>query len=159
MTWEIFLQNQSLTFLYAIQFGGLFCILYDFFRILRVLKKYGKFHIVLQDLLYWLIVTFLTFLFLLSRTNGAVRGFVLVGELLGFIIWRLTFSCWLYPFFSKLFGKIALLLASVEAKKTSFLIKGTFKLEKVLKITLKKLKKGLKKGWDLLYTKRNHQIK
>lgn len=151
--------NQTATFLYAVLFGCLICLLYDVFRLVRVTKKYTVLSVFVQDILFWALVTFLTFLFLLSRTNGALRGFVIVGQILGFIIFRCTFSDWLFPLFAKFFLSLARFSTCIEHKKTALLRRFTTFLEKVVKITGKKLKKGLKTMGHLLYTKRKSKNK
>lgn len=158
--WEIFLREQSLTFVFAIVLGFFFCILFDLFSFIRCMKKTSNFMVMVSDLVFWLIVTFVTFLFLLSRTNGEVRGYVLAGELIGFVFWRLTVSRLLFPFFKNIFCISGRFFHRFNMKKTAFLIHLSeslclffLKFCKTLKKLAEIIKKLLKKGYRLLYTK------
>ncbi|MBR7071892.1 MAG: spore cortex biosynthesis protein YabQ [Clostridia bacterium] len=139
----------------------IYCRLYDLFRILRKTVKQTVVSVFIEDLLFWLLITFLSFLFLLSRTNGEVRGYVLLGMSFGFVLCRLTISRLLVPAEIKILGAVLSFFAFLECKKTAFLVTFISHFEQFLKnagkkllFLLKKGKKGLKKGYKMLYTKR-----
>lgn len=90
--WYINIADQTITFLLSLAMGCVFCLLYDCFRILRIINNYSKTAIFIQDILYWIICAFLCCCFLIIRCSGEIRGYVLVGSLLGWIIFRLTLS-------------------------------------------------------------------
>lgn len=81
-------------FLRACLLGAALGIFFDFFRILRRSFGGGTGIICLQDLFYWLVVGYATFSFLLRYCDGKLRWFVFCGELLGWVLFRLTLSGW-----------------------------------------------------------------
>lgn len=161
--WEINITTQALTFLYAVILGALLCIFYDIIRAFRKAGLNGNISVFITDILFWLVNTFLTFVFLMATTNGQFRVFVLVAELIGFVICRLSLSKLLFPFFkiilgaiSKMFGIISY-YSAVGCFKIEQLLHSFNKLfRKNLKIALKEVKKLLKNGWKMLYTNRNN---
>lgn len=107
--WEISNSFQLLGFLYSLGLGGIFCIIYDFLRVIRKNGFNSDFAVCLQDLLYFIFVSPATFCFLLATTNGEIRAYVLVGIIVGFVIIRLTVSrvaLIVFAYFIKAFLKI-----------------------------------------------------
>ena len=90
--WEINNLHQWCTFGMSLVVGLLCCIIYDVFRLDRQIFKREKLTVFFQDILLWLIYTFIIFSFILIRTNGEPRLFVFFGNILGFLICRLTIS-------------------------------------------------------------------
>ena len=90
--WEINNSLQILSFSRSLVLGILLCVLYDFIKSLRLTVNFSAIAIFLQDIAYSCIAAFVTFLFLLSVTNGEMRGYVISGILAGFIISRFTLS-------------------------------------------------------------------
>jgi spore cortex biosynthesis protein YabQ len=79
-----------LTFLYACMLGVALGILYDVFRILRRALPLPAALVAAQDLLFFFLCAFFSFLFLMAQTDGRIRWFVAVGELLGAVLYHLT---------------------------------------------------------------------
>lgn len=77
-------------FLRACLLGAALGVFFDFFRILRRSFGGGTVVVALQDLFYWLIAGYATFSFLLRYCDGRLRWFVFCGELLGWVLFRLT---------------------------------------------------------------------
>ena len=82
--------GEALLFLSSCLLGGSFGVLYDGFRVLRLFIPTGEKLAFIEDGLFFLLITAMNFLFFLSRTYGTLRVFLLVGELLGFLIYYLT---------------------------------------------------------------------
>jgi spore cortex biosynthesis protein YabQ len=89
---EIYLAQQTGAFLWAILIGAGLALIYDAFRILRIAIPCGKGFIAAQDILFFIICAIVTFLYLLSHADGKVRAFLLLGELLGAVIYFCTLS-------------------------------------------------------------------
>lgn len=142
--WEINSLSQFISFLYALALGGIFCLFYDIFRSFRHIFKFGDIAVVFQDIIYFIIISFVTFIFLLSVTNGEIRGYILFGIALGFLICALTIS--------KLFFKI---LTAFLGVFSCFFRKVRLFAAKIFKNIENTFKKGLKKVKGLLYTKNN----
>lgn len=90
--WEINNELQLLGFLRSVALGGLLCVFYDFLKAYRIAAKPSAVSVMVQDILYFCLCAPITFCFLLSVTNGEIRGFVFVGAVFGFILLRLTIS-------------------------------------------------------------------
>lgn len=84
---------QCVTFLLSLLLGSLLGALYDVFRITRKAIPLPGILIALEDLLYFLLCSVLSFVYLMEMTDGRIRWFVLVGELFGAVIYRMTLSC------------------------------------------------------------------
>lgn len=161
--WEINIADQTVTFVVSMGIGGLFCTVYDIIRAMRKVCINSFFAVFFADIIIWVIYAFLTFIFLMSRTNGEIRGYVLVGELLGFILWRVSMSKVIFPLFAWIFINFA----AVNRKISDHTGKIYIKVEKIvfkflraiasfLKCVTKSVKKLLKKGCGLLYTNINN---
>lgn len=84
--------EQTKNFLFSCGFGFLLGILYDFFRILRIAFFRKKISVFIQDIIFWALSAMLTFIFILSLNHGEIRGYILFGELLGFVIYFFSFG-------------------------------------------------------------------
>lgn len=160
--WEIDVGNQVLTFLYSLVLGAIMCVCYDF---LRTVRKYGlnSFSAVfITDISFWAISGIVTFIFLISRTNGEVRGYVIISELTGFLIFRILLSRFILPIFDfavkkavKIFTLFSKLFYSVFEKAEAASLKIAKIMLKKLKSGLKCIKKLLKNRHKVLYTNEN----
>ncbi len=81
------LADQTRLFLLALGFGFALGILYDFFRMLRLLFSRKGGWLPAQDILYALCCTLLSFFFFLAVSDGSLRGFGVAGEILGWLIY------------------------------------------------------------------------
>lgn len=139
--WEINLVSQIISFLYAVLVGIILSVFFDFFRALRKVKLYGKTAIFFQDIAFWIIATLITFLLLIARCNGEVRGYILIGELLGFFGYRITLSkfvLWFLLFFIKCHIRIFNIYKRNLDRFADFL---SLVFRKIGNILLKKVKK------------------
>ncbi len=160
--WEIGVGDQLLTFLYSLILGGIFCVFYDAFRALRKCGLNSYIAVFISDILFWIIAAFVTFIFLIARTNGEVRGYVLVAQLLGFVAFRFTISRFSFPLFKVIFGFILRVLKKISAgiavfcSATERVLKflGEF-MQKIFKSAVQTLKKLLKSARKVLYTNEN----
>lgn len=86
----VYLADQTLSFLHALILGAVLGALYDVFRILRIAVPTKRGVIFAQDVLFFLLCAITTFLFLLTSIDGVVRVFLLIGELLGAVLYYFT---------------------------------------------------------------------
>ncbi|MEG0693175.1 MAG: spore cortex biosynthesis protein YabQ [Oscillospiraceae bacterium] len=84
--------NEVFVFLKACILGVFFGGLYDVFRILRLSFKNPKFLIFIEDVLYCSIVTLASFIFIVMENSGYLRAFLIIGELLGSMLYFFTVS-------------------------------------------------------------------
>lgn len=90
--WEINSYSQYLCFLYSVLIGGIIGVIYDFFKIDRILFKRSILFIIFEDILFWVISAFIFYSFSIVFSNGQVRGYLLIGCLCGFFTYKLTVS-------------------------------------------------------------------
>ena len=77
--WKIFMEALAVGFVR----GG--C--YDVFRIIRTAFKFGRKLFIVSDFVFCLWTGFLSFSFLLNRNFGILRGYIFLGEGIGFLCW------------------------------------------------------------------------
>ena len=84
------LADEVYSFLFALGVGALLAAVYDCFRAVRIAICLPSVVVFFLDLLFSFFVFITTFFLLLERAYGKIRIMLLLGELLGFIIYRLT---------------------------------------------------------------------
>ena len=138
--WEISLNHQVTTVLLSLFMGAVFYIIYDTFKAIRqffVLRSMGVF---ICDITFFMLISLIEFCFLLSRCNGEIRGFVLIVQLVGFFICRVTIS--------RLYLKILMMLlkgAGIVIRLLNALLCKTYNLSATfLKKAYKKIQNFLK---------------
>lgn len=87
---EFSLADQTIYFLYSLLFGVILSALYDVVVVIRMLSNNRALKLILLDVLYMSLCAVLTVLFAMPFNKGEVRYFVLFGEMIGFIVYRLT---------------------------------------------------------------------
>ncbi|MEE0946467.1 MAG: spore cortex biosynthesis protein YabQ [Acutalibacteraceae bacterium] len=107
--WEINLLSQCITGGYSLIVGFCFALFYDLFKGYRKVFNSNGLSVFFQDVFVSVIITVFTFLLLIARCNGEIRGYVLVGELLGFWLYRVTLSLLFLKLIIYLYKKIAVL--------------------------------------------------
>lgn len=92
------ISEQTNIFLVAVLTGIVIGIFYDVLRIIRKIIPHPYFLVQLEDLLYWIIISGFMFLVLFTKNYGEIRGFVLLGALLGNMIYFFTISIMIMKF-------------------------------------------------------------
>ncbi len=82
-------------FLLSILWGGILLLAYDILRIFRRLIKQGAFLVAIEDLIFWLLASLFIFSMIFYENNGVIRGFSIIGMLLGIILYHFSISEWL----------------------------------------------------------------
>ena len=86
------INNQAFLFLVFLLNGVFIGLIFDFFRILRKSFKTTNIITYIQDILFW-ILTGISIIFCMYKfSDGEMRFFMLLGMILGFCIYLLTFS-------------------------------------------------------------------
>lgn len=132
-----FSNSQQLTaFLLSVVLGAVFCLLYDIVRFYHISFKCTKLSVFIVDILYFLVIGFMSYCFLLIYCKGTLRLYVFLGEVLGFIIARLSVS--------KLFlGLLKLIKSGFDAIYNFFKKPIRFLKEKFIQFLLKPITKKL----------------
>ncbi len=90
--WEISNSFQAISFLYSIILGIGFCLIYDVLRAFRKQTTPSFFEVLIEDLIYFIFAALITFIFLMSVSNGELRGYVIIGITIGFTVCFFTLS-------------------------------------------------------------------
>ncbi len=98
----ISVSQQTITFLQSTLLGIGLGVLYDLFRILRLIIPSGKIISFVEDIIYFLLCGVISFAFLLAVNNGIVRGYLLIGEFLGAALYYFTLGKLIYRVADKL---------------------------------------------------------
>lgn len=81
---------ETVVFLYACLLGVGLGVVFDFFRLLRLIFGGQPFLVFLEDLLFFTLAAGCTLYFSITFCSGWMRIFVLAGEFLGFVIYHFT---------------------------------------------------------------------
>lgn len=157
--WEINSNFQVLSFLYSLCLGGIFSLIYDVFKAIRLALRFSTILTFIADILYFLIICFMSFCFFLATTGGEIRAYILIGFIIGFFTIRFILSDIIVKILSKLI-KWILKILSVSDTAINGLIDKIYaifssifkKLSYFFKNIENTLKKHLKKSKVLLYT-------
>lgn len=152
--WEISNKLQAVSFLYSLVLGVIFCAFYDVFRAVRLVFKPKDWQVFLQDIIYFSIISFTTFIFLLSLTNGEIRGYILFGTVLGFCVFYFTVSKYFLMVLKKTIWLINWCFGKINDGCNWLFSKIESIISKISLNTVTFLKKLLKKIKGLLYTKK-----
>ena len=86
------IREQTLLFLSTVGAGMGMALIYDIFRIFRKFIKHPAVFVYMEDVLYWLIVSFAMFYFMLSQNYGDIRAFTIIGAAVGAVLYLSAFS-------------------------------------------------------------------
>ena len=151
--WEINNTAQAISFFYSLLLGMIFCLLYDLLRVWRAFFHLSDIVIFFQDIIYFIVISFVTFIFMIPLTNGEIRGYIIVGIFLGFCICFFTVSRFVFEILKFIFSKIkGFFKCLFKFFYTNFAKADNFIAEKLKKLK-NCCKKGLKKVKRMLYTK------
>lgn len=110
------LSEQMISLLYSLLCGVILGAVYDIFRTVRVVAGGRKRIIFVCDLFFMLIFTFVSFFYSMSVTRGNTRYFIVMGEIVGFLVFRLTVGRISVRFFEYLFVSIKKIIKIVIEK-------------------------------------------
>ena len=155
--WEIDIAGQIFAFVYSILSGVVFCLIFDITRFIRKRFAPSNTAVFIMDIAYFTVLGFAEFCFFLATTNGEIRGFVFIGNIIGFAFCRFLLS----GVFLRIVGFIYRIVEFVAGAFNRFIfapITVVFKkfyycIIKLCKKSLFFMKKGLKKPKRLVYTK------
>ena len=100
----ISLSAQTAYFLWSLVLGVALGMLYDVIRAMRMVLRAGKIHVLISDIVFFTACGVITSLFSLPFNKGDVRVFILFGEAVGFLAYRITLGSVMgkvYAFFAK----------------------------------------------------------
>ena len=86
----ITLSEQLIQFGVAALVGVALGVVYDFFKVLRLIGLNFKIAVFVEDILFFLIATVTMFSYYMQETDGKFRIISLVAAVLGFLVYSLT---------------------------------------------------------------------
>ncbi len=92
------MNNQAYLFVMFILNGILIGVLFDVFRILRKSFKTSDFITYIEDIAFWLLAGAITLYFIFYFNSGEIRLYILIGIILGILIYILTISKYIIKF-------------------------------------------------------------
>ncbi len=101
-------------FLLSLGLGFLLGVLYDAFRVIRLVISRGKAAVYVFDILYIALTAVLTYLFILEVNMGAVRAHILIAALMGFFCYYISFGVFVVRLCDKLAALITRCLHAVK---------------------------------------------
>lgn len=125
--------------LYSFSLGIIITFVYDNIRIFRCIIKHNSFFIAIEDLIFWIAVTFSIFTLQYYENNGMFRWFSIIGAFLGMNIYRVTIS----RIYVNLVSKILLFMIKWFIKIMAFLLKPVFFMEYQTRRGIRKTGRGL----------------
>lgn len=87
---QFFISDQVHIFLMSIICGAIMGIINEPFRFLRYMGINDKSSVFIQDIAFMIAIAFISFFFALCYNKGELRFFILLGELIGFLMFRYT---------------------------------------------------------------------
>ena len=154
---EINLIDEFYIFLVSINYGLILGVIYDLYRVFRYYSKPKKILTMIEDFILWLIITLVFFIFLLRNTDGVIRGFIVVGFLIGYIIYYKIISKYNFPLLIKCFKLILVvfneIIKIILYPFTKILGFGKRKFRKG-SILLRELLKDIKKYYKITSNKK-----
>lgn len=125
------LQWELSTVLSSAFLGMAAAFIYDCIRVVRRIIRHKKvWTIAVEDIIYWVCMSFLAFSATYNLSNGAVRGFMVVTAILGALLYRAVLGKYYVKYMTKLIN---------------FLIKPLKKIGGLINIKLGHLKELCKK--------------
>ena len=109
MTYGVSLARQTYAFFVSVGFGFALGIVYDIFFVIRNTLSKRRWITLVCDIVFTVSASVLSFLLLLVITDGLVRGYAVIGELLGFFVYYFSLGV----FIVKICGKITDILRVV----------------------------------------------
>ncbi|HAG08617.1 MAG TPA: spore cortex biosynthesis protein YabQ [Desulfotomaculum sp.] len=97
------LEEQLKLFSLAIASGFFLVFCYNVYQVIRNILKLKKTGTIIGDLLFWLILTPLVFIFLFPGNQGEIRFFIFFGLVLGALLYLKIFSQLTYSFVYRLY--------------------------------------------------------
>lgn len=138
------ISQQTAIFLFTVGIGVFIGLVYDIFRILRKVFKHKNFIIHVEDFIFWIFVTCVMFYLMLNKNYGEIRGFTILGSIMGWLLYFFTLSFFVMTISTKVI-EIIIQILKVTTKILLFPVKILFSVLKIPLRMLNSVFKGVKK--------------
>ena len=110
--------NQVMNFLQFITIGIIIALIFDFFRAYRTRKKVSNFSVMIQDIIYFFIVTIIIVFSIVNFLDSSLRLYVFIAIVIGIMIYISILSKFILKiydaFFKSLFEVIDIFLSPIK---------------------------------------------
>lgn len=130
---KIIVTDQLFEFLVMLYSGIIVAAIYDFYKVYRKIFRPGKLITVIQDLIYWIVVSVVFIKFLLFGSDGEIRGYIIYGFLVGIVGYKLLLS----KYFVAILLKISRMLRQIFTKTCKKLAPFVIIIDKIIRNYLK----------------------
>ena len=160
--------EQTWLFLWACVIGVGLGIVYDFFRVFRILINHNQTAVFVEDVVYTFFFAMTLFVYSTERARGELRFFIFLGAFLGFVVYTLTVGyiivsiirrvvTFIYKILHAVYIRISvpvkkLVCTLVQKTKNKFV-----KFISTLKNNRKKKQKSLKQSSSIVYNNHNNK--
>lgn len=128
-------------FLVSCLFGVPIGIVFDIFRVLRMIFRHGRVAVVIEDILFFMLYGVFLMCFTITAARSEFRFYYCFGNLLGFILYFVTIGHFITGFLRKITESLKHFTkkcALICAKRTDKFV-GYFKNKKIIKNSQKTL--------------------
>lgn len=139
-------------FLVSILCGVILLVVYDIIRIFRRIIRHSKILVAIEDILFWVASSIFIFIMMYRQNNGDIRGFSIMGMVIGMIIYNQLISNIVVNTSTTVINKIIWVIKKVILiilfpfrKIFGFVFKYIFRVLRFLKKNLRKLLINLSK--------------
>ncbi len=88
--------SQLTIFLFSAILGAVLGVIYDIIGVFNAVIKENLVRIFAQDVLYFIVSAVITFVYMLVTNGGEIRIYIVVGEAVGWLIYRATLGKFIY---------------------------------------------------------------
>ena len=143
--YSLSLAKQTRSFLFSLGIGFLLGLLYDVFRIFRVAFSKGKIGYFITDILYFIVFSFCTFLFLITVNEGQLRLYLIIGEVFGFLIYYFSVGVIVFRIFDRTISFIKRGFKKIKNIILSPIIRIKRRISKIFTKNVEKQRKKMEK--------------
>ena len=138
--------NEVDIFFRTIILGVLFALIYDFIRIIRRIIFKSFIIMGLEDILYWLIMSVMTCVFLYKVNGGVIRLYIITGIAAGMILYELSIGRFAVKYLTIVLRFILRKICEIFKKIQKILYLGLKKVFKPIKILCNKFNVKILRG-------------
>lgn len=136
---EKFIVEEALLMLDSLYIGLVIMAAYDILRLFRRIVRHKNIFVGLEDFLFWVIAGFVVFSLVYSENDGTLRWFIVVGVLIGGIIYEKSFGRFLVKYTARYVNKLLNIVLKKPLAKAIMGIRYLFR--RVVVNNAKKLRK------------------
>jgi len=144
--------EQTMFFLWSCVIGAFLGVVFDMFRVARIIFKHNRTAVFIEDTLFVVFSSLVIFTYCTEAVRGEIRGFIIAGVILGFILYIITVGTIVVTITKKIVLFIIKILCAIYNKICRPIIKLIVKMYLKIKnkivqnaIKLKKQTKNKKK--------------